>query len=641
MKNVINKFEDSLTYLPSISVSGICLIISFIGEYICPFFGDGIKITLLVNFAWISIILSGIPLLITAIKRISVGWISSPLLISIAMIAAIYIGDIFAGGEVAFIMAIGAWIEDRTVDKAKQGLKGLIKLVPTSGRRISIQKDGSMQEEIVRAEDLLLGDTIRVLPGENFPADGTIIEGATSIDQSIMTGESLPIDKTIGDNVFAGTINRFGSVDLKITKPQSDSSLQKMINLIKEAENKKAPTEKLADKWARWLVPLALLIAICAYFITLGTFGHDEALTRAVTVLVVFCPCALVLATPTSVVAAIGQATKHGVLIKSGEALENMGKVDTIAFDKTGTLTHGNIVVSDIISYELSSHELLSLATSVESKSEHPLGKAILNYSHENNIPLIESADFKMFVGKGVSGYVNNRKIICGNAKLIEENSNAELSSEILKNLHEFHNAGKASIIVADEKTILGIISMSDTIKENSAKAIQLLDSIGINKTVLLTGDNENTATYIANKVGITDVKASLLPEDKVNAINEYISNGVNIAMVGDGVNDAPSLKLATVGVAMGTMGSDIAIDAADIALMGDDISKISYIKKLSNVMVNSIKFNIILSLCINIVAVSLSVMGILVPTTGAIVHNIGSIFVVLNAGRLYNKKIE
>lgn len=276
-----------------------------------------------------------------------------------------------------------------------------------------MQADGTVTETQVNAQALQLYDVIRVLPGENFAADGIIIAGETSIDQSIMTGESLPIDKTVGDEVFAGTINRFGCVDVRITKAQSDSSLQKMIQLVKEAEHKKAPTEKLADRCSRWLVPVALGIAICAYCMVSGSLGHDEALNRAVTVLVVFCPCALVLATSTSVAAAIGQATKYGVLVKSGEALENMGQIDTVAFDKTGTLTHGNLTVCNVIPYALAESDLLSLASSAEGKSEHPLGKAIVNYAKAQNATIREVTDFTMTVGQGVCATVDSRKIIC------------------------------------------------------------------------------------------------------------------------------------------------------------------------------------------------------------------------------------
>ncbi len=641
MNKLFNKWEASLTYPPFVLVSGLCMLVSLIGEYAMPFFGSGEKNVLMVNFAWVAIVLSGVPLLITAVKRIVVGWISSPLLISIAMIAAIYIGDIFAAGEVAFIMAIGAWIEDKTVEKTKRGLRDLLNLVPKTGRRITLLPYGVVKEEDIRAEDLQVGDLIRILPGESFAADGVIVKGETSVDQSIMTGESLPVDKAFGDEVFSGTINRFGSVDVEVTKAFTDSSLQKMIELVNEAEKNKAPTEKLADKWSRWLVPVALLIAIGAYVFSNGTYGHQEALIRAVTVLVVFCPCALVLATPTSVVAAIGQATKYGVLIKSGAALENMGKITTVAFDKTGTLTHGRLVVSDIIPYEITEAELLSLAGSVEGRSEHPLGKAILSYAKEQSANVLEISDFVMTVGKGVTATVGSRKIICGNEKLIAEESAAQIDESISKEIDNLRSQGKAVIIVSDENDILGLLAMSDTIKESSPQAIEMLEAAGITKTILLTGDNEMTADYVAKNVGITDVISSLLPEGKVAAIKNLVEQNHSIAMVGDGVNDAPALKAASVGIAMGSMGSDIAIEAADIALMGDDITKISYVKKLSVGMVNSIKFNIMLSLVINAFAVYLSVTGVLVPATAALVHNVGSIFVVVNAGRLYSKKFD
>ncbi len=642
MSQFIKKAEESLTYLPSLWVSGICIIISLIGEYIVPFWNEGYTNQVMVNAAWVSVVLSGGPLLITAVKRILVGWISSPLLISIAMLAAIYIGDLFAAGEVAFIMAIGAYLEERTVEKTKKGIQDLINLVPTTGRKITKLETGEWTEEIVKAEFLKEGEIIRVLPGESFAADGIISVGETSVDQSIMTGESLPIDKTIGDEVYAGTISRFGSVDVTVTKSFENSSLQKMVQLVKEADQKKAPMQIMADKWSRILVPVAVLTAMLTYFLTTGSIGHEEALVRAVTILVVFCPCALVLATPTSVMAAIGQATKYGILIKSGEALERMGKVETVAFDKTGTLTKGTLVVSDVISFAgMEEKELLSLAGSVESRSEHPLGKAILRYAKEKNAMIFDPNEFTMTVGKGVVGLIQGRKIICGNEKLINQNSKAKFSLDMEATLDLLREEGKAVIVVADEDEVIGMLALCDVIKNSSKDAMSKLHKAGIRNTILLTGDNEKTANYVAQKVGITNIRTSLLPEDKVSEVQKLVAEKEHICMVGDGVNDAPALKIASVGIAMGTMGSDIAIEASDIAIMGDDISKISYIKSLSNGMVRSIKFNIVLSLMINAVAIYCSTMGFLNPTTGALVHNVGSILVVVNAGRLYHKKFE
>jgi len=555
--------------------------------------------------------------------------ISSALLISIAMLAAIAIGDLFAAGEVAFIMALGAILEDMTTNRAKKGLTKLISLSPTQGRRIT---DG--KEEMLSAEKIRKDDILRILPGETIPVDGVIISGETSVDQSIMTGESLPVDKGPGDDVFCGTINRFGSLDIRATKVGADSSLQKLIRMVQEAENKKAPMARIADKCASWLVPLALLIAIIAGLVT-------RDITRAVTVLVVFCPCALVLATPTAIMAAIGQATKHGVIIKSGEALEKMGKVDTIAFDKTGTLTFGRLEVCDIIPFDncITENTLLSLAASAEAKSEHPLGKAVVSYAKKNGVTVHESSDFKMAAGKGVVAEIEGRTIVCGNEKFLLEHG-VTLNDKAYSELEVLRSQGKASILVAERENGIGIIALSDVLRPEAANMVAGLKTMHTD-TVLLTGDNRLTAEYFAKQVGITQVRAELLPEQKVESIISLQTENRTVCMIGDGVNDAPALKSASVGVAMGSMGSDIAVEAADIALMSDDIAKIPYLKRLSNATVQTIKWSITLSMCINFLAVTLSVMGILNPTTGALVHNAGSCFVVLIAALLYDRKFE
>ena len=623
----MKKVNDFFNSFPMIIVSGLFLGISLL-EHI-GILGD---FKFFIDPAWVSIIISGFPLAWVAIERVVKNfYISSALLITIAMIACISIGEVFAAGEVAFIMAIGGWLEDRTVDRTKKGITQLLKLVPTKGRRIIYQADGTVNEEFVEPEDLQVGDIIRVLPGESIPADGIIEFGQTSIDQSVMTGESLPVDKIKGDHVYTGTINCFGSIDIKVTKSFSDSSLQKMIALVKEAEENKAPMQRIVDKWSSWFVPIACIIAIITYFIT-------KDITRAVTVLVVFCPCALALATPTSIVAAIGQATKFGVLIKSGEALESMGQINVVAFDKTGTLTHGNLVVSDVVPINTDQNELLKNIGSAEVRSEHPIGKAIVSFVKENKINIAEPKEFSMVIGKGVISSIQDRKILCGNEKLmIEEGIN--ISEEINDIISSLREQGKAIVITATQDAIIGIIALSDTIKENANHMIEKLSQNGISQTILLTGDNKKSAEYIGKRVGVQEIKSSLLPEDKVSAIVDIQNNGNLICMVGDGVNDAPALKTATVGIAMGTIGSDIAIEAADIAIMGDDISKIGYIKRLSNSTLRTIKFNIIASMVINIVAIILSVMGLLNPVTGALVHNVGSVLVVLNAALLYDRK--
>ena len=545
------------------------------------------------------------------------------------MIAAIAIGDLFAAGEVAFIMAIGAILEEKTTERAKKGLKKLISLTPQQGRKISNGK-----EEMIAAEDIKMNDILRVLPGESIPVDGDIMDGVTSVDQSIMTGESLPVDKTVGDSVFCGTINRFGTIDIRASKLGEDSSLQKLIRMVEEAENKKAPMARIADKAASWLVPVALLIAIIAFIVT-------KDIVRAVTVLVVFCPCALVLATPTAIMAAIGQATKHGVIIKSGEALERMGKVDTIAFDKTGTLTNGNLVVKDIYPFDndIDKTLLLHLTASAESYSEHPLAKAITVYAKEQNIELLKVEDFHMLPGKGISAVIRDKKLFCGNTVYLKEQG-IEIESIAEQILEKFRNEGKAVILVADTEKLLGAVTLSDTLRDTSANMIERLRKIGTH-AVLLTGYHKQTAEYFAKQVGITDVHAGLLPEQKVSEIVALQEERKTVCMIGDGVNDAPALKTADVSVAMGAMGSDIAVEAAVIALMSDDIAKIPYLKRLSNACVKTIKFSISLSLFINFVAITLSLLGLLTPTTGALVHNCSSCLVVLIAALLYDRKFE
>lgn len=604
------------------AVSGVCLALSLCALWM--------NLDLPVDPAWVSVVISGLPLLYLAVWRIiynpGIRKISSALLITIAMFAALAIGDLFAAGEVAFIMAVGAILEDMTTKRARKGLRQLISLAPVQGRRI---RDG--REEMIRAEEIRPGDILRVLPGETIPADGRVASGETSVDQSVMTGESLPVDKGVGDEVFCGTLNCFGAIDLEVVREGEDSSLRQMIRLVQEAENRQAPMQRIADRCASWLVPAALLIALGAY-IAAGN------IVTAVTVLVVFCPCALVLATPTAIMAAIGQAAKHGVIIKSGEALENMGKVDVIAFDKTGTLTCGRLVVSDILPLDssISEEKLLELAASAELKSEHPLAKAIISFAEEREMILTEPEVFRMMAGRGVYAELSGKKVLCGSERFLEEQGVAA-DRETRNFLERLRVQGKASLLVAEEGRCIGIIALSDVLRPEAEEMIRQLHDMRV-RTVLLTGDNRKTAAYFAEQAGITEARAELLPEEKVKSIRE-LQREHHVCMIGDGVNDAPALKTADVSAAMGSMGSDIAVDAADIALMGDDLSRIPYLKRLSDATVKTIKASIGMSMTINFAAIILSVLGMLNPTTGALVHNAGSCFVVLFAALLYDRK--
>lgn len=632
--SLLKRLNDFLSGLPMTLVAALFLLMDLVPHVMEEFGAEPVRLDFLFfDPSWAAVIICGIPLLYLAIWRIlynpGISKISSALLISLAMLAAIAIGDLFAAGEVAFIMALGALLEEAITKRAKKGLRKLISLAPTQGRRLA-----GGREEMIAAEEIARGDILRILPGETIPVDGRIVVGETSVDQSVMTGESLPVDKGQGDEVFCGTLNCFGSIDIEATKVGEDSSLQRLIRMVQEAEEKQAPMQRIADRWASWLVPIVLILAVGAY---IGT-GN---IVIAVTLMVVFCPCALVLATPTAIMAAIGQATKRGVIIKSGEALEKMGKVDAIAFDKTGTLTYGRLAVSDIIPFAgaISEKELLRLAASAEMKSEHPLGKAIVAQAKKEGLSLDVPDVFRMTAGRGIYAESSGQKMLCGSKHFLADNG-VHLEKEATQALERFRGEGKASVLVAREGTCLGIVALADVLRPEAKATADRLAAMEM-QTVLLTGDSEKAAGYFAHQAGIAAVKAELLPEEKVRGIREIQKEGRTVCMIGDGVNDAPALKTADVSVAMGNMGSDIAVEAADIALMRDDISQIPYLKRLADATVTTIKISITLSMCINFAAIVLSLLGKLNPTTGALVHNAGSCFVVLIAALLYDRKFE
>ena len=629
---MVHRIHDILSGLYMTILAGLFLLLDGIPHLIETFGGQSpFQNIFPFESSWVTVIICGFPLVYLSIRRIvynkGISKISSALLISMAMFAAVAIGDIFAAGEVAFIMALGALLEEATTERAKKGLKKLISLAPVKGRKIQDNK-----EKMISVESIQSGDYLRILPGETIPVDGRIINGETTVDQSIMTGESIPVDKTIDDDVFGGTINCFGAIDIIATKVGEDSSIQKMIQLIRNAEQKQAPIQRITDTVASRLVPIALMIACIGYLVT----GN---IIVGVTVLVVFCPCALVLATPTAVMAAIGQATKHGVIIKSGEILETMGKVDTMAFDKTGTLTRGQLSVQSIlvVDTDYSEVDILQLAASAEAKSEHPIGKAIVSHAIEQDLEILDTTSFTMFVGKGIIAVIKGRELYCGNERFLEEH-NIIVCDSIQKAINVYRSEGKVSVIIADKEHIIGIITLSDTMRNDAINMISAISSLDMT-IVLLTGDSKEAATYIGKKSGVSEIHAELLPGEKVSIIESLQGKHHKVCMVGDGINDAPAMKTADVSIAMGTIGSDIAIETADIALMSDDLSKIPYIKRLSDATIKTIKFSIALSMVINCIAIILSLLEVLTPTTGALVHNVGSCLVVLIAARLYDRK--
>ena len=570
------------------------------------------------DIAWVAIILCGIPIILEAIIGLATRFdIKADVLVSLALIASVCIHEDFAAGEVAFIMQLGSLLEDLTVAKARAGIEKLVHLTPQTARVI---KNGS--EKVIPAEQVQLGDIIRVLPGETIPVDGVITSGQTSINQAVMTGESLPVDKTIGDEVSSGTVNQFGAFEMKAIKVGEDSSIQRMIRLVQSADADKAKIVGLADRWATWIVVIALSAAALTWFFT-------GEIIRAVTILVVFCPCALVLATPTAIMAAIGNATKHGFLVREGDALERLAKVSRITFDKTGTLTYGVPKVTAVKSVSnYTEEDVYRLAASAEKLSEHPLGKAIVkSYGKEAPVP----EEFHMEPGEGVTAKVDGIIIRAGNEKMI---SSAGLDLPVSMDIKKYLDQGSTVIYVGANQEAAGYIVLSDTLRDEASEMIQKTKSLGITP-VLLTGDNKQAAGYIAGKLGIESVKANCMPEDKLKEIGELQTNGNGVCMIGDGINDAPALKKANVGIAMGGVGSDIAVDAADIALVDDEIKELPHLLALSKRMMTTIKVNLTFSMTLNFIAITLAITGLLGPVIGALVHNAGSVAVIINSALL------
>lgn len=578
-----------------------------------------------IDFAWAAIILCGIPIIKEAVIGLITEFdIKADVLVSIALVASVIIGEIFAAGEIAFIMALGAFLEERTVAKARAGIEKLVQLTPTTARLI---RNG--EELLVPAEQIQVDDMLRVHAGETIAVDGIITYGQTSVNQAVMTGESLPVDKNTGDEVFSGTVNQYGSFDMRATKVGEDSSLQRMIRLVQSADAGKARIVGIADRWATWIVAIALLSA-------LGTWFMSGEIIRAVTILVVFCPCALVLATPTAIMAGIGNAAKSGILIREGDALERLAAVRRIAFDKTGTITYGKPDVTAIECFHasLSADELLFFTASAEQRSEHPLGKAIAAYYRTNQtLPLYDPQEFQMLPGRGVSAQVKDLHILAGNLELMQEHS-ITLSQALLDKADKYKNEGCTIIFIAVEGQASGFLVLSDTLRPDAKDIMQKIEQLNFN-LVLLTGDNQQAAAHMARLAGIQEVYPNCLPENKLTIIEQYQNNKEPICMVGDGINDAPALKHAHVGIAMGGIGSDIAVDAADIALVGDEIKSLPHLLALSKRTMNTIKFNMALSMVLNFAAILLAMLGVLGPVMGALVHNAGSIAVIINSSLL------
>lgn len=569
------------------------------------------------HIAWIAVVLCGIPIFKECIEGLKEFDIKADLLVSLAIIASILIGEVFAAGEIATIMAIGGFLEEYTTSKTQEKIRNLVEMTPQVATRI---KNG--YEEKIPVEKVQTGDVLKVLPGESIPTDGTVMTGETSIDESALTGEAMPCDKTVGDEVYSGTVNLYGSLTMKTTKTSEDSSFQRLVRLVGSSKPENAKIVKTADKWATLIVVMAFIAAILTYLFTFEP-------VRAVTILVVFCPCSLVLATPTAIMASIGNLTRHGILVKDGESIEQLAKIDVMAFDKTGTLTYGIPKVVKVISKN--KKEMMRLLACLEAKSEHPLAKAILNHYGDND--LAEVDNFKMQIGKGISGTVNGSQIFAGKRKYLEYENIPLKYGEKPKN-------GESEIFVVKEKEVIGKVLLADTLRENSKSAIRHLKRLRI-RTTMLTGDNEETANFIAGQLKIRNVKSNCLPEDKISYIKQEQILGNRVAMIGDGINDAPSLKKADVGIAMGAIGSDISVESANIALINDNIEEIPHLIRIARKTIQTISISIGFAVILNFAAMALAILGMLNPIEGALIHNIGSVVVIIYATRLIRFKTK
>ena len=594
-------------------VGGLSLLISMFDLLPLPF-----------DAAWVAIILCGIPILLEAIVGLVTAFdIKADVLVSIALVASVIIGEDFAAGEVAFIMQLGGLLEDLTVARARAGIEKLVRLTPRTAR---ILRDG--REQIVDAAAVQVGDLLRVLPGETVPVDGVLRSGQTSIDQSVMTGESLPVDKGPGDEVYSGTVNQFGAFDMEAIKVGEDSSIQRMIRLVQSADAGKAKIVGVADRWATWIVVIALVAAAGTYLVT-------GEIIRSVTILVVFCPCAMVLATPTAIMAAIGNATKHGFLVREGDALERLASVSRVAFDKTGTLTYGKPRVVAVESFlpDVPAERIYAWAAGAEARSEHPLGKAVVQGWAGSGHVVPAPEEFQMLPGRGVRAVVDGAAVAAGNLELMTEQE-IPCPPEVKEAAARYLAEGCTLIYLGWDGRLAGVLALADTVREDAGNVISRIQSAGVTP-VLLTGDHRQAAGHIAGELGIREVHAGCLPEDKLQYIDDCQSRGQQICMIGDGVNDAPALKKAYVGIAMGGVGSDIAVDAADIALVNDEIRELPHLLQLAKRMMVTIRCNLALSMVLNVVAILLAMGGTLDPVVGALVHNAGSVLVIIHSALL------
>ena len=580
------------------------------------------------NVLWIaSTLVGGSPIFLLAARGIRKGDLTAGVMVSVAMIAALLIGEYSAAALVAFMMMFGEILENFTMARANNALTELASLIPAQA---TVLRQG--QPVTVPIGAITLSDTVLVRNGERIPVDGTVTGGAAAVDQSAITGESVPVDKTPGDQVFAGTINTAGTMEIRVEKLGRDTTLGTMVKLVEEAQKTQAPVQRLANRYAQYMVPITFAIAIGVYFLT----GQIE---RAVTCLVVVCPCALVLATPTALVAAIGNAARHQAIVKTGAAMEALGTVDLVAFDKTGTLTFGRPTVALVVPLDgLTPCQLMAHAAAAERYSEHPLGRAIMAQAGGCCTPIPHAHDVQVLTGFGVRARANGRAVTVGNMTLMAS-AGVQATAPQSARIATLEDDGMTVIPVGIDQELAGLIALRDEIRPESAAAVKALKMAGISRTVMISGDNAAAVRAVAAQAGVDEFHAHVRPEEKLALIRRLQGEGHRVAYVGDGVNDAPALAVADLGIAMGIRGTDVAIETAKVALMSDDMHSLPHLLALSKETLRTVRVNVVFSMSMNVLALVLSTLGIIGPAYGALMHELSALPVLAYSARLVSFK--
>jgi Zn2+/Cd2+-exporting ATPase len=586
-----------------------------------------------------SIIIGGYRLFKTGLQNLIRLQFDMRTLMTIAVIGAALIGEWGEGATVVILFAISEALETYSMDKARQSIRSLMDIAPKE----ALIRRGN-HELMIEVEDIRIGDIMIVKPGQKIAMDGTVVKGLSSVNQAAITGESVPVARTVDDEVFAGTLNEEGLLEIKVTKHVDDTTIAKIIHLVEEAQAERAPSQAFVDRFAKYYTPIIMLIALGVAVLPPLLFDADWSkwIYQGLAVLVVGCPCALVISTPVSIVTAIGNAARNGVLIKGGIHLEEMGALKAIAFDKTGTLTKGVPVVTDYLPQsKTDSTELLTIIAALENGSQHPLASAIMKKAEQEQLSYqgISIEEFSSITGKGIKGNVNGETYYIGSPNLFEELLPGGISAILKGTISELQNQGKTVMVVGTSTEILALLAVADELRGNSKEVIQKLHSLGVQKTIMLTGDNKGTANAIGKQVGVSEIQAELLPQDKLAFIKGLRTKYDRVAMVGDGVNDAPALAASTVGIAMGGAGTDTALETADIALMADDLGKLPFTLKLSRSALTIIKQNITFSLGIKLVALLLVIPGWLTLWIAIFADMGATLIVTLNSLRLLRVK--